>query len=153
MDITKTKTFLLVCLLSFAMCSIFTTKTFGQQGGVRRVDSSADVGGNGLSWGTAYKTLWAALNSVNDVPGLWEIWVAQGTYTTMGTHTPFIIDGKPGELDGDRIVLLGGFAGKDAPNPDLRDPKAYPTILSGDIGGVKVFRGRRTILSPAGKEP
>ena len=129
---TKPNSFLLTCLLSFALCSIFTAKTFGQQGGVRRVDSSADAGGNGLSWGTAYNTLWAALEAVNIPDGLWEIWVAQGTYTPVLFDSAFIIDGKTGALN-DRIVLLGGYAGLNAPSgisPDARDPKLYPTIPS-----------------------
>ena len=134
MFIKKAKTFLLTCLLSFALCSIITAKTFGQAETLF-VDSTADSGGDGSSWGAAYKTLWAALDSVNNVQGLWEIQVAQGTYTPALNDSPFIIDGKPGELAGDRIVLLGGYAGLAVPaNPDLRDPKAYPTILSGDIG-------------------
>ena len=139
MFIKKTKTFLLTCLLSFAMCSIFTAKTFGQQGAnVLRVDNSvADENGDGTTWPLAYKTLWAALNFANNTVDNWEIRVAKGTYRPQQQDLPFRIDGKLGEDFGDRIVLLGGFAGNAKPaNPDQRDPNVYPTILSGDILGV-----------------
>ena len=35
----------------------------------------------------------------------------------------------------DRVRLFGGYAGLGAPDPDLRDPDAYVSILSGDLAG------------------
>ena len=135
MDITKAKSFLLICLLSYALCSIFTAKTFGQT--VRRVDNSVTTSGNGQTWTGAYKHLWEALAEVNFIDDDWEIRVAKGTYTPQAQDLPFLITNKPGELAGNRIVLLGGYLGdaENNANPDLRDPKAFPTILSGDLLG------------------
>ena len=82
----------------------------------------------GETWCTAYTDLQAALAVAG--PGA-VIRVANGTYT-------------PTAPDGDRLIsfqlasgleLLGGFAGCGAPDPDLRDPVAFETILSGDLNG------------------
>ena len=135
MFIKKAKTFLLTCMLAFALCSLFTAKTFAQQATKLHVDNSVAMSGDGLSWATAKKTLWEALNTAN-LPGDWEIRVAQGTYTPEAQDLPFLITDKSGLEFGDSVVLLGGYAGIGAANPDLRDPKANPTILSGDILGV-----------------
>lgn len=134
MFIKKAKTFLWTCLLSFVLCSIFTAKTFGQQGGTLRVDNSATGTGDGLSWPNAIISLHIALNTANTIDGDWEIRVAKGNgpYKPIDKFSPFLISGKTG-IPGDTITLLGGYAGDGAPNPDLRDPKAFPTILSGDL--------------------
>ena len=135
MFIKKAKMFLLICLLAFAMCSMFTAKTFGQGETVLRVDNFvANENGDGSSWAAAYKTLWAALERANNIPDAWEIRVAEGIepYTPQQPDLPFII--RDMQFLGQRVVLRGGYAGKAGvnPNPDLRDPKAFPTILSGD---------------------
>ena len=86
-------------------------------------------GGSGATWGTALTDLQAALDGV--IPGT-TIKVAQGTYipslrTDAGdTRTAtFLIN-----LD---IIIEGGYVGWDAPDPNLRDPDAFPTILSGAL--------------------
>ena len=144
MFIKKAKKFFQICLLAFALCSIFTAKTFGQQGGVRRVDSTSTAGPNedGLTWATAYNTLSEALDIANALnSGDWEIRVAQGTYHPKNEFASFRILNKPGQEAGDRIVLLGGFAGLQGANPDLRDPKVFTTILTGDTLGDDVDFG------------
>ena len=50
------------------------------QSGVRYVDSSVTVEGDGLSWATAFKTVALALDSVWQNPSIGELRVARGTY-------------------------------------------------------------------------
>ncbi|MCH7546330.1 MAG: hypothetical protein IID30_08005 [Planctomycetes bacterium] len=141
MFIKKAKTFLLACLLAFALCALFTAKTFGQEQEVRYVDKTAEPISDGLTWETAYISLTQALSVANSNPGDWEIRVAQGTYHPKNEFASFRILNKPGQEAGDRIVLLGGFAGLQGANPDLRDPKVFTTILTGDTLGDDVDFG------------
>lgn len=96
------------------------------------VDDDAPGGGDGLSWNTAFSDLQAALDIA--VAGD-EIRVAGGTYvpsvrfepTIPRTETFFLFEG---------IAVRGGFAGLANPAlPDLVDPRAYESILSGDLNG------------------
>src|SRR5262249_17659770 len=94
------------------------------------VDSTAPVGGNGQSWSTANSDLMSALQAaLNSAGVVQEIRVAAGTYRPVGPNgdraaTFQLVNG---------VALKGGFAGRNAPNPDLEDPQAFPTILSGDL--------------------
>ena len=97
------------------------------------VDNDAPLGGDGLSWNTAYQYLQDALipAAAGD-----EIRVAGGTYTPdmdeAGNVTP-----------GDRtatfqlrigVAIYGGYAGlADPANPDTRDIDAFISFLSGDL--------------------
>ena len=108
-------------------CSTFAFAV-DAQGQVLHVDVNGP-GGSGATWGTALTDLQAALDGV--IPGT-TIKVAQGTYipslrTDAGdTRTAtFLIN-----LD---IIIEGGYVGWDAPDPNLRDPDAFPTILSGAL--------------------
>ena len=97
------------------------------------VDDDAPLGGDGLSWNTAYQYLQDALISASAGD---EIRVAGGTYNPdmdeAGNVTP-----------GDRtatfqlksgVALYGGYAGlADPGNPDARDIDTNGSILSGDI--------------------
>jgi len=98
------------------------------------VDDDAPLGGDGLSWETAYRFLQDAL--ANAVAGT-EIRVGQGVYKPDQ-------DEAGGVTPGDRtatfqllggVALMGGYAGTDAPDPDERDIARYETILSGDLLG------------------
>ncbi|UCE58556.1 MAG: right-handed parallel beta-helix repeat-containing protein, partial [Phycisphaerales bacterium] len=83
---------------------------------------------DGSSWCSAYTDLQDAF----DAAAPWdEIHVADGTYT-------------PDRGTGDRsasfelrsaIALYGGYPGCGMPEPQVRDPSAYETILSGDLTG------------------
>ena len=93
------------------------------------VDCDAPGANNGTSWRDAFVDLQDALAGA---PAGYQIWVAQGTYL-------------PADPNGDRaasfqlkngITLKGGFAGYGSANPDVRDIKAYPTVLSGDLSGT-----------------
>ncbi|MHC4460087.1 MAG: right-handed parallel beta-helix repeat-containing protein [Planctomycetota bacterium] len=95
------------------------------------VDADASPGGDGASWGTAYKYLQDALAVAGDGN---DIWVADGTYypdedeganvdPNDRTETFQLINGVP---------LYGGFAGGES-SLDERDWQTNETILSGDI--------------------
>ena len=100
------------------------------------VDASADGAGDGTSWADADPTLWAGpvgKGALTYATGNDEIWIAEGTYVPdpntgdgVDAATSFRI---PGWKDG--VKIYGGFQPGDG--FDQRDPKAHPTILSGDI--------------------
>jgi len=101
-------------------------------GEVVYVDDDALLGGDGQTWGTAYKYLQDALADAN-VSGD-DIWVAEGTYypdegeaanvdPNDRTETFQLIDG---------VEIYGGFAGGES-SLDERDWGTNETILSGDI--------------------
>ena len=101
------------------------------------VDDDAPPGGDGLTWNTAYRFLADALGAAGDLKNASEIRVGRGTYT------PDRSEGAP-RGSGDRQaalelidgwVLLGGFAGYGAEDPDARDVSAFETVLSGDLLG------------------
>ncbi|PSL29060.1 gliding motility-associated C-terminal domain-containing protein [Chitinophaga ginsengisoli] len=81
--------------------------------------------GTGTSWATAYNDLNAAIAAA---PAYSEIWVAQGTYKpTTGTDRTIAFTLPI------YMTVYGGFNGTEVNRTD-RNPVAYPTILSGDIG-------------------
>jgi hypothetical protein len=99
------------------------------------VDDDAPPGGDGASWGTAYRFLQDALAVLPG--GVTEVRVAQGTYL------PDRSAASPGGT-GDRaatfqlnsgVAIVGGFAGVGAPDPDARDIDQFTTVLSGDLDG------------------
>jgi hypothetical protein len=103
-------------------------------GTVIHVDDDAAAGGDGVSWGTAFRFLQDALAAG---PGVTEIRVAQGIYR------PDRSEASPGGT-GDRQAkfqlasgqaVRGGYAGIGAPDPDARDTELYETVLSGDLLG------------------
>ncbi len=130
------------------------------------VDDDAPLGGDGLSWETAYKYLQDALATtrgekvvlddscgpgpcdprieiivVGEPPdGPCEVRVASGLYQP---DRYFV---KP-DGSGDRastftvvetVTLKGGYAGLGATEPNACDPNLYQTILSGDLDGNDV---------------
>jgi hypothetical protein len=90
------------------------------------VDASAAGRNNGSSWADAYTNLTAALSKATAGQ---TIRVADGTYKpTTGADRSATFTLK------NRIIVLGGYAGFGAANPDERDWALYPAMLSGDIG-------------------
>jgi Right handed beta helix region len=80
---------------------------------------------NGISWGTAFKSLQSALAVAASGD---EIWVAKGTYRpTTGTDRTVSFELVNG------VHLIGGFDGVET-LISQRDVLGNPTILSGDIG-------------------
>ena len=106
---------------------------------VLHVDDDAPLGGNGLSWDTAFTFLQDALFEAAGDPTITEIRVAQGTYKP---------DRDEANPDGtnDRgatfqlinsVALMGGYAGIGAEDPNARNTELYETILSGAIGDLR----------------
>ena len=102
-------------------------------GGTIYVDAGASPGGDGSSWGTAYKYLQDALYKPPTSGD--EIWVAEGIYKP---------DQGAGVMLGDRtatfqlingVTIKGGYVGFGAQDPSARDIAAYQTIISGDLNG------------------
>jgi len=95
------------------------------------VDDDAAPGGTGESWNDAFHDLQGALAVAENVDGVVDVRVAQGTYrpdrgTGNRTISFDLVDG---------VTLWGGFAGLGAPDPDEWDPVRYKTILTGDLNG------------------
>ena len=83
------------------------------------VNASAAAGGDGTSWGRAFRTLDAALYLAFQ-PCNNEIWVAQGSYTpTSGAYA------MPAN-----VAIYGGFTGVET-NLAQRNWQAFPAILDG----------------------
>ncbi len=95
---------------------------------ILRVDLNAPgIVLDGMGWSTAFTRLEDAIAVAS--PGT-EIRVAKGTYRPdngTGIRT-LSFEFHTG------VVIRGGYAGYGMSNPNLRDPVAFPTILSGDIG-------------------
>jgi len=107
---------------------------------VRYVDDDAPLGGNGLSWETAYKYLQDALYEATANPHIAEIRVAGGVYKPDQDEAGNVTSGDREAtfqlLNG--VGLYGGYRGIDPNNPgdpDDRDPSAFESILSGDLAG------------------
>ncbi len=99
------------------------------------VDDDAPLGGDGLTWDTAFQflqdALWVA--SAGD-----EVHVAGGTsqpdQDEAGNVTPGDREATFQLVNG--VALYGGYAGwADPGNPDDRDIQRYETTLSGDLAG------------------
>ena len=136
--IAKLKMWLLMSVFMVAMVSTAAGRTI-------YVDDDASVGGNGQSWGTAYKYLQDGLATA--VSGD-EIWVAAGTYK------PDQVAANPGGTGSryatfqlkNSVALYGGFAGNET-SLYQRDWQTNETILSGDIGtaGVNTDNSRHVV--------
>lgn len=98
------------------------------------VDANAALGGDGTTWGTAYKYLQDALYKP-PVSGD-DIWVAAGTYKPDQDEGSNVTTGDRNatfELK-DGVGIYGGFSTGGSIWED-RDPNQYETILSGDLNG------------------
>jgi len=113
-------------------------------GTVIYVDDDAPLGGDGMSWDTAYRFLQDGLADANNlVPEPVDIYVGQGVYRpdqselypegTGDITTSFVLAGH--------MSLKGGYVGLEsvdamdpnAPDPNTSDPSQYPSVLSGDL--------------------
>ena len=106
---------LLLCVLVFSSAS---------EGATIYVKEGATGSGTG-SWENATGNLKAALDGAT---GGDVLWVAEGTYKPHATEreASFVLQSG--------VELYGGFPETGNPGMAQRDPKAYPTILTGDIG-------------------
>jgi len=95
------------------------------------VNASASGAGNGTSWGDAFPDLQSALELASQSPADDRIWIATGNYTPAGTvSSAYVIT--------DGVALLGGFSG-DETDQKMRDPDAYPVVLSGAASSYHVM--------------
>ena len=96
------------------------------------VDPARPVSGDGLSWGTAFKGIRAAVLAAQADPQVDEIWIKAGTY--QPGSTPYDIPNG--------VVMYGGFTGTET---DLaqRNPDANVTTLTGQ-GVYRVLNTAQT---------
>ncbi len=103
------------------------------------VDDDAPLGGDGLTWDTAYRYLQDALHTAEGSGGtVTEIRVAQGIYQPDQDEGGNVAPGDRAAtfhlLSG--VGLYGGYGGLSNPaDPDERDIVAHETTLSGDLLG------------------
>ena len=107
-------------------------------GEVIYVDDDASFGGNGQTWGTAYKYLQDAL--LADAISGDQVWVAAGVYKPDqdegGNVTPGDRTATFQLING--VLIKGSYAGSGQPDPNARDIVLYESILSGDLNGNDV---------------
>jgi len=116
---------------------VWSFTTLGQ---IIYVDNKADSGGDGSSWGTAYKYLQDAL-ALNVASFGDEIWIAAGTYITDRSNSS--PDGT-GSVQAtfalvDGVAIYGGFTGNEFIRSE-RDWNNNETILDGDVDGGYLSR-------------
>ena len=104
-------------MLSIAAISLSAASSSHAGDGVLLVDDDAPLGGDGLSWDTAYRFLQDALADVP--PGVIEIRVAQDTYTPDRDEAGNV---TPGDREAtfqlfNTVAVRGGRAGIGAPDP------------------------------------
>ncbi len=102
------------------------------------VDAGASAGGDGRTWGTAYRYLQDALDEANtNGASDHEIWVAEGIYypdqDDDGNHISDAVT-ETFRLNYNNVQLYGGFAGSETAR-NQRNWPANVTVLSGDIDG------------------
>jgi predicted outer membrane repeat protein len=76
---------------------------------------------DGASWATAFQTIQESVDAASGAGG-GEVWVAEGTYTGMGSIVVGLAEG---------VHLYGGFAGAESDREE-RDWRAYGTIIDGE---------------------
>ncbi|MGD2108695.1 MAG: right-handed parallel beta-helix repeat-containing protein [Phycisphaerae bacterium] len=106
---------------------------------VHYVDDNAAFGGDGSTWGTAYRYLQDAQAAAQFGD---EIRVAGGTYRPDRDEAGAVV---PGDREAtfelkSGVALRGGFRGlaagaRSGEDPDERDIEQYETILGGDLNG------------------
>ncbi|HEX4118984.1 MAG TPA: Ig-like domain-containing protein [Verrucomicrobiae bacterium] len=106
--------------------------------GVIYVNATQQSGGNGQSWGTAFKDLQSALGAIQGCRN--EIWIAGGTYRpAIGTNTAALFSIPPG------AAIYGGFNGSET-SLSQRNPRVNPTILSGAINSGSQAAGSAQVV-------
>ncbi|UCG47567.1 MAG: right-handed parallel beta-helix repeat-containing protein [Phycisphaerales bacterium] len=96
------------------------------------VDDDAPGLNNGSSWADAFNCLVDALAAAHSGD---TIFVAEGLYKpNQGAAVPEYSRDATFALKA-AVTVRGGYAGFGRPEPDARNVKLYPTILSGDLAG------------------
>ncbi|MCC6661135.1 MAG: right-handed parallel beta-helix repeat-containing protein [Phycisphaerales bacterium] len=123
--------------LAAAAAALGIAAATGAQNAVVYVDDDAPPGGDGKSWNTAFRDLQDAIQAAQSL-GDAGVHIAQGTYRPdrgTGARAATFAMECPSVTSTLTVWFQGGFAGILAPNPDLRDPAAFVTALSGDLNG------------------
>ena len=112
----------------FAAVSILIAAPLHAHAATIYVDQTASGNNDGTSWKDAYMQLQDALTEAD---GGDEVRVAQGVYK------PAPFGGSPDVsfLLPNQVIVQGGYAGLQGPDPDALDTEVYRTILSGDLNG------------------
>ncbi|MDG2451043.1 MAG: hypothetical protein P8M34_15450, partial [Saprospiraceae bacterium] len=136
----------------FCSCTLLKNDCFALS--IIYVDEQASIGGDGSSWGTAYKYLQDALDDARGQASLintFEIWVSEGSYCPDDDEGGNYSDNSPDEAFEmiEYVSLLGGFSGAET-NKSQRDWAMYETILSGDIqqNGNQTHYSKNVIRNP-----
>ncbi|TCJ18959.1 hypothetical protein EPD60_00670 [Flaviaesturariibacter flavus] len=88
------------------------------------VNAAATGANNGSSWANAYRSLSAAIADA----------CADSIKVAAGTYKPAVASRDSAFTPRPMSVLLGGYPATGAPTDAQRDPAAYATILSGELG-------------------
>jgi len=99
------------------------------------VDDDATGANNGSSWADAFNYLQDALAAAQYGD---QIFVAQGIYKPDRGHRVVPGDQEATFWLRNGLAIFGGYAGANAPDPNVRDIGLYETILSGDLDGNDV---------------
>jgi hypothetical protein len=118
------------------LAALATASAVHGQTKVIHVDDDATTGGDGTSWGNAYRYLDDALTEANHTKlGDVEVHIAQGVYTpgkgSLNKESKFMVISEV--TSAATVSLFGGFGGIGAANPDARDIASYITVLSADL--------------------
>jgi len=95
------------------------------------VNAAATGLNSGLSWANAYTSLESALAATDTLPAVRDIWVAQGRYVPTARSNAAVPRSATFRLR-PNVSIYGGFVGYELHAEDA-DPRAHPTILSGDV--------------------
>ncbi len=130
--------------LAAGLAALVTASAVHAQTKIIYVDDDAPAGGDGASWGSAFRELSDALATAQGVWYAVEIHIAQGVYypdparidrlRSFGVHEFSASSAVTLSVPGG-ISLLGGFRGVGGGVPDERDPSRFVTVLSGDLAG------------------
>ncbi|HMQ47562.1 MAG TPA: choice-of-anchor Q domain-containing protein [Saprospiraceae bacterium] len=93
------------------------------------VNQNAAGNNDGSDWTNAFNDLQDAIAFANFCIDISEIWIAEGVYTTTSGSDRSVSFNMRNNL-----IWYGGFPANGFPEFSDRDFKAYPTLLSADIG-------------------
>lgn len=139
-------------LLTIGLALLFTNQSVFADAPVIYVNADASTGGNGQSWGTAYKYLQDALDETNaNVGSDYEIWVAQGLYypdeDSDGDHLGGVVS-ETFRINDNNVQIYGGFVGTETDRTQ-RDWATNLTVLSGDIDQNDTVNADGIVEDPA----
>ena len=98
--------------------------------GIHYVSSTADPGGDGTSWETAFSHPQDALDAAHPED---QVWVEEGVYGLREADDRLVIELKAG------VMVLGGFTGTET-EPGERNPEEAVAVLDGQGQAYHVVR-------------